>query len=271
MDMTDAKVVEKKIYEDDKKTEYASKGVAGTALGLGIAGTALGVLPWLTGNRSTGIFGSLGNGMPDNVNINTYGGMTASNTAPTALEVMEKECADQVKLLTDMFTLKLNTQQQMYDQRDTDVNEKFRLWKGYVDGISAENRRSMQAEFDLYKSQTESDGRLKDAMVEQGFSLYKNQRDGFDALNEKYAAKFAELDKKVAVMEAIRPYQDKLLMCDIDNHYERAINYTDRKTCRCIYGVVGLPSTPTVTVLEGANPFGCNCQRAAATAPAAGA
>lgn len=42
MDMTDAKVVEKKIYEDGKKTEYASKGVAGTALGLGIAGTALG-------------------------------------------------------------------------------------------------------------------------------------------------------------------------------------------------------------------------------------
>lgn len=270
MDMTDAKVVEKKIYEDGKKTEYASKGVAGTALGLGIAGTALGVLPWLAGNRSTGIFGSLGGNIPENVNINANGTSGSNSNSPTALQVMEKECADQVKLLTDMFTLKLNTQQQMYDQRDTDVNEKFRLWKGYVDGISAENHRSMQAEFDLYKSQTESDGRLKDAMVEQGFSLYKNQRDGFDSLNEKYAAKFAELDKKVAVMEAIRPYQDKLLMCDIDNHYERAINYTDRKTCRCIYGVVGLPSTPTVTVLEGANPFGCNCQRAA-TAPAAGA
>ena len=270
MDMTDAKVVEKKIYEEGKKTEYASKGVAGTALGLGIAGTALGVLPWLTGNRSTGIFGSLGGNIPENVNINTNGTSGSNSNSPTALQVMEKECADEVKLLTDMFTLKLNTQQQMYDHRNTDVNEKFRLWKGYVDGINAENRRSMQAEFDLYKSQTESDSRLKDAMVEQGFSLYKNQRDGFDALNEKYAAKFAELDKKVAVMEAIRPYQDKLLMCDIDNHYERAINYTDRKTCRCIYGVVGLPSTPTVTVLEGANPFGCNCQRAA-TAPAAGA
>lgn len=30
MEMTDAKVVEKKIYEDGKK-EYASKGLAGTA------------------------------------------------------------------------------------------------------------------------------------------------------------------------------------------------------------------------------------------------
>lgn len=33
MEMTDAKVVEKKIYEDGKK-EYASKGLAGTALGI---------------------------------------------------------------------------------------------------------------------------------------------------------------------------------------------------------------------------------------------
>ena len=45
MDMTENKdhIVEKKIYEDGKK-EYASKGVAGTALGLGIAGTALGLV-----------------------------------------------------------------------------------------------------------------------------------------------------------------------------------------------------------------------------------
>lgn len=41
MDMTNEKVIEKKVYEDDnRKHDYASKGVAGTALGLGIAGTA---------------------------------------------------------------------------------------------------------------------------------------------------------------------------------------------------------------------------------------
>ena len=43
MEMTDAKVVEKKIYEDGKK-EYASKGLAGTALGIGIGGLALALL-----------------------------------------------------------------------------------------------------------------------------------------------------------------------------------------------------------------------------------
>ena len=186
MDMTNEKVIEKKVYEDDnRKHDYASKGVAGTALGLGIAGTALGVLPWLTGNGGRSIFGSLGNGMPDNVNINTYGGMSANNAAPTALEVMEKECADEVKLLTDMFGLKLDTANKFYAMRETDVAEKFGLWKGFVEAQNAENRRAMEAEFGLYKSQKDGDDKLKDAMVQQGFGLYKSQRDGFDALNEK--------------------------------------------------------------------------------------
>lgn len=37
------KVVEKKVYEDNKR-DYASKGLAGTALGLGIGGLALALL-----------------------------------------------------------------------------------------------------------------------------------------------------------------------------------------------------------------------------------
>ena len=80
MEMTDAKVVEKKIYEDGKK-EYASKGLAGTALGIGIGGLALALL---NGN-GRGVFGSLGgSNMPENVNINTYGANSSSNQ-PTAL------------------------------------------------------------------------------------------------------------------------------------------------------------------------------------------
>jgi len=50
--MTDAKVVEKKIYEEGKK-EYASNGKANAGLTLGIIGTALGAGAWLLGgNRS---------------------------------------------------------------------------------------------------------------------------------------------------------------------------------------------------------------------------
>ena len=236
MEMTDAKVVEKKIYEDGKK-EYASKGLAGTALGIGIGGLALALL---NGN-GRGVFGSLGNGMPDNVNINTYGCMTASNTAPTALEVMEKECDDEVKLLTDMFGLKLDTANKFYAMRETDIAEKFSMYKGATDAINAENRRAMQAEFNLYKSQIDAD-----------FGLYKNQRDQYDALQAKYS----DLDKKVAVMEALTPYKEKLMMA-----------YVNEKCCRKIDGVLGLQSTPTVTVLPSASICGC----AAASTPTTGA
>ena len=224
MEMTDAKVVEKKIYEDGKK-EYASKGLAGTALGIGIGGLALALL---NGN-GRGVFGSLGNGMPDNVNINTYGGMTASNTAPTALEVMEKECDDEVKLLTDMFGLKLDTANKFYAMRETDIAEKFSMYKGATDAINAENRRAMQAEFNLYKSQIDAD-----------FGLYKNQRDQYDALQAKYS----DLDKKVSIMEALTPYKEKLMMA-----------YVNENTCNKVTGQLVLPSTP---VVSGYGSYCCN-------------
>lgn len=230
MDMTETKdhIVEKKIYEDGKK-EYASKGVAGTALGLGIAGTALGVLPWLTGSR--GIFGSLGSGsMPENVNINTYGNGYGGNNSPTALQVLEKENNDEVALLEKMYGLKLDTANKFYAMRETDIAEKFSLYKGYMDAVGAENKRSIEAEF----------------------GLYKNSRDMNDATN----AKIADLDKKVAVMEAVRQYQDKLLMA-----------YTDMKCCRKIDGQLVLPSTPTVTGYGSYS--GCNC--GATTTPTTGA
>ena len=231
MEMTDAKVVEKKIYEEGKKhDDYASKATGNAGLTLGIIGTALGAGAWLLGGNNRSVFGSLGNGMPDNVNINTYGGMTASNTAPTALEVMEKECADEVKLLTDMFGLKLDTANKFYAMRETDIAEKFGLYKSQVDAINAENRRAMQAEFGLYKSQVDAD-----------FGLYKNQRDQYDALQAKYS----DLDKKVAVMEALTPYKEKLIMA-----------YVNEKTCNCLRGQLVLPSTP---VISGYGSYGCNC------------
>ena len=228
MEMTDAKVVEKKIYEEGKKhDEYASKGIAGTGLGLGIAGTALGLGAWLLGGNRN-VFGSLGSNMPENVNINTYG-VSASSNQPTALQVMEKECADEVKLLTDMFGLKLDTANKFYAMRETDIAEKFSMYKGATDAINAENRRAIQAEFGLYKSQIDAD-----------FGLYKNQRDQYDALQAKYS----DLDKKVAVMEALTPYKEKLMMA-----------YVNEKCCRKIDGQLVLPSTP---VISGYGSYCCN-------------
>lgn len=213
MEMTDAKVVEKKIYEEGKK-EYASKGLAGTALGIGIGGLALALL---NGN-GRGVFGSLGgSNMPENVNINTYGANSSSNQ-PTALQVMEKECADEVKLLTDMFGLKLDTANKFYAMRETDIAEKFGLYKSQVDAINAENRRAIDAEFGLYKA----------------------SRDQNDATNAKMAA----LETKIAVMEALTPYKEKLMMA-----------YVNEKTCNCLRGQLVLPSTP---VISGYGSYCCN-------------
>lgn len=237
-------IKEKEYVHDNKENEYASKGVAGTGLGLGIAGTALGL--WaLARNRG----GFIGGGMPENVNINTVSDAISGRSgavAPTAFMAWEKGCEEALALTNTIWGLKVNTQEQMYAHREVDVAEKFGLYKSQVD-----------ADFGLYKSQVEGD-----------FGLYKSQRDLYDVLNERYSVKFNDLDKKVAVLEATRPYQDRLIQCEIDRAFTASINYTDKKTCRAIYGVVGLPSTPTVNVLEGANPWGCNC-RSQASAPAA--
>lgn len=231
MEMTDAKVVEKKIYEEGKKhDDYASKATGNAGLTLGIIGTALGAGAWLLGGNNRSVFGSLGgSNMPENVNINAYGATSSSNQ-PTALQVMEKECADEVKLLTDMFGLNLDTANKFYAMRETDIAEKFSMYKGATEAINAENRRAMEAEFGLYKSQIDAD-----------FGLYKNQRDQYDALQAKYC----DLDKKVAVMEALTPYKEKLMMA-----------YVNEKCCRKIDGQLVLPSTPVVT---GYGSYGCNC------------
>lgn len=220
MEMTDAKVVEKKIYEEGKKhDDYASKATGNAGLTLGIIGTALGAGAWLLGGNNRSVFGSLGGGnMPENVNINAYGANASSNQ-PTALQVMEKECDDEVKLLTYMFGMKLDTANKFYAMRETDVAEKFGLYKSQVDAINAENRRAIDAEFGLYKA----------------------SRDQNDATNAKMAA----LETKIAVMEALTPYKEKLMMA-----------YVNEKCCRKIDGQLVLPSTPVIT---GYGSYGCNC------------
>ena len=209
--MTDAKVVEKKIYEEGKKHDYASKATGNAGLTLGIIGTALGAGAWLLGNNRS-VFGSLGgSNMPENVNINAYGyGMSGNANQPSALQVLEKENSDEVKLLTDMFGLKLDTANKFYQMREVDTAEKFSLYKGYMDAVNAENRRSVEAEF----------------------GLYKNGRDMNDATNAKIAA----LETKIAVMEALAPYKEKILL-----------QAMDLKTAYDIKGQLVLPSTPTVT------------------------
>ena len=52
-------------------------------------------------------------------------------------------------------------------------------------------------------------------------------------------------------------YKGKLIQCEMEKMFTAGINYTDRKTCNVIYGVVTLPNEPTVTGLVGRNAYGC--------------
>ena len=174
-------------------------------------------------------------------------------TSPSAFQAWEHSCDGVLNLTNAMWGLKVQGMQAYAAHRDVDVAEKFSLYKSQVD-----------ADFGLYKSTRDGFDVLNAEMNKNNFSLYKSQRDADDAL----AQRISNLEQQVAVNTAIRPYQDKLIQCEIDKAFTAGINYTDRKTCKAIYGEVMLPNTPTITGFVGANQ--CGCPRVV-TAPAAGA
>ena len=236
-------VKEKEIVHDDS---YERRhGVDNTARALGVIGTVAGGIALLGGmGRNRGLFGGSYGNMPETVNINNATGGNASGgngvSAPTAFQAWEKECEDAIALTNELWGMKVNTLNQMYDHRQTDIAEKFQMYKG----------------------QRDADDAIVAKMNADLFGLYKNQRDSFDVLK----AQIDELRCKVAVDEAVRPYQDRLIQCQIEQAYKDGINYVDRKTCRMISGQVVLPSTPTVTGYGSYS--ACACPATAST-PAA--
>lgn len=90
----------------------------------------------------------------------------------------------------------------------------------------------------------------------------KYSRDSKDEL----AGEIGALRTEVAVLKATRPYQDKLIQCDIQRVADHADFNLWRRTCRMISGEVVLPNTPVVTGYGSYNPCAC---APAATTPAA--
>lgn len=153
-------------------------------------------------------------------NINIVGAGIGGNASPTAFQAWSKSCEDTLALQGGLYDWALRQQAQRFADRQTIDSEMF----------------------SLYKSQIDAD-----------FSLYKGYRDGFDVLN----AKIENLSTQVAVNAAVRPYQDKLIQCEIEKAFTAGINYVDKKTCNVIYGVTCLPNEPTTTGLVGRNANGC--------------
>nr|UWG28416.1 MAG: hypothetical protein [Bacteriophage sp.] len=174
---------------------------------------------------------------------NVLGATAGSGSgAPTAFQAWEKSCEDTLALQGGLYQWALTQQNQRFEDRERLNSELFGV---YIDG---RNRT--------------------DALIEKNntdhFNLYKYTRDADDDIRKE----LSDLKAELAVTKAIRPYQDKLIQCEMEKMFTAGINYTDRKTCNVIYGVVTLPNEPTVTGLVGRN--ACGCLPCGFTQPASG-
>lgn len=231
-------------YYGDGRRDVNGKANAG--LTLGIIGTALGAWALFGNRRSSGLLGLAGSGMGgSNININGLEtGLGAANgvTSPSAFQAWEKSCEDTLTLQKGLYDWALVQQSQRFADRQTLNSELFSVWKGQID-----------ADFGLYKSTRDNFDVMAAKQNQDAFNLYKSQRDADDGIRKE----LSDLKAQVAINAAVRPYQDKLIQCEIDKAFTAGINYTDRKTCKAIYGEVCLPNTPVVTGYVGANQCGC--------------
>lgn len=139
----------------------------------------------------------------------------------------------------------------LYNERK-ECQDYIELTKQYYEGQIA-NREDINSKFfSLYKMGTDSSFALYKQHIDDSFALYKGQRDNKDEL----LAKISDVEKKVDVITAVRPYQDALINAKIDNVALVSDFNLARRTCRMIQGELVLPSTPTVTGYPSYSP--CN-------------
>jgi hypothetical protein len=242
------------------KKEYASKGVAGTGLGLGIAGTALGLLALNGRSSGLNLFGS--STMPENINILASGLGANGTNAPTAFQAWEQGCDNYLKATTNFYEGLLSEQEQRFNDRQTIDSQMFSIWKSQVDG-----------DFGLYQSQRNGFDGINKKFNESTFALYKNQRDNYDALSNR----ISQLETKQAVADAVEPWRAKVLDMQINcvnNAAQSGIALEAERRC-CNDGkivnyanstfypiAVANVTTGTTTTLRNLfNPLqsGCNC------------
>lgn len=140
---------------------------------------------------------------------------------------------------------------ELYNERK-EQNDFIELTKQYYEAQIATNEKIDKNFFDLYKMNVDTSFGLYKNHVDDSFKLYKGQRDQADAI----FAKIADVEKKVDVMAAVRPYQDALINSKIENVAMVGDFNLARRTCRMIQGELVLPSTPTVTGYASYSP--CN-------------
>ncbi len=255
------------VYVDGYGSHYGNSG-GGNIRARANAGLTLGIIGTIFGGaalaRQGGIGGILGGGASGASSASPAGASPASavvynNTAgataccaPSGFYAFSKECEDILNLTNTVWGLKVGTMQAAQAARDVDVAEKFSLWKSQID-----------ADFGLYINNRDNIDRVNNRITNELFSLYKYTRDKDDETNARIAA----LEVKAAKAEAIRPYQDELILCKINEVAKDAAFNLWKRTCRMIEGVNTLPLTPEVTGVLSQTC--CNQQLLAALAGAA--
>lgn len=157
----------------------------------------------------------------------------------------------------------VNTNWSLYNERKVQQNYVDLTTQFYLGQMQNEKELN-QKFFDLYKMNVDNSFSVYKNHNEDSFALYKNQRDIKDDLLNR----INEVDKKVDIMSAVRPYQDALINAKIDNVALVGDFNLARRTCRMITGELVLPSTPTVTGYPSYNP--CNALvNSSPTTPAA--
>ena len=144
----------------------------------------------------------------------------------------------------------------LYNERK-ETQDFIDLTKQFYEEKIATQKQIDQNFFNVYKMNVDTSWGLYKNHVDDSFALYKGQRDQKDEM----MAKIADVEKKVDVMAAIRPYQDALINAKIDNVALVSDFNLARRTCKMIQGELVLPSTPTVTGYPSYSP--CNPQVAA--------
>lgn len=204
-------IKETQVIRDHDYGGGNTRAKANWGLGLGIGGIILGGAALA---RQGGIGGILGGSPAPNVTYNT-----SPTVCPSSLLV--KECDDVLAITKGYYDLAISGMRQAAQAREVDVAEKF--------GLFINNRNSIDA--------------LKDQSTAAFFDLYKYTRDKDDDISDRISA----LEVKVAKAEAVRPYQDELILCKINDVAKDAAFNLWKRTCRMIEGVTSLPLTPEVT------------------------
>lgn len=231
--------------------QIPSNSKTNAALTLGIIGTALAGMSALGVGRSLINGNNWNNGWGNNCGYGGYAGGFMPVMVPPVVsygtianaQLERAEIAHDVAADTRMTFDELENQKRFYE--------------GYIDTM-----KNIHKDFDEAKQRD----------IDNSFALYKYTRDSNDCLNAHIleashmasaqnaalGAKVAELENKIDVMAAVRPYQDALINEKINRNALIADSNLFKRTCRMIQGELILPSTTTVSGYESWTPWNGN-------------